>query len=118
MGLDLALGAVVLVAAIRGWLRGFVSQAVRIGGFVACFYLASPVRDQARPYVLSRMPKVDPGLMDRILWWASAAASYVVVVGVVPLLFKLISRPAADGKAQARHDDRGVEVRLRRDHLP
>ncbi|MDG3006380.1 CvpA family protein [Paludisphaera mucosa] len=105
MGLDLTLGAVVLIAAFRGWLRGFVSQAVRIGGFVACFYLADPVRDQARPYVLARLPKVDPALMDRILWWASAAASYIVVVGVVTLALKMARRPDATGKVDLRRDN-------------
>ncbi|WP_165244457.1 CvpA family protein [Paludisphaera soli] len=105
MGLDLALGAVVLIAAIRGWLRGFVSQAVRIAGFVACFYLADPVRDQARPHVLARLPKVDPALMERILWWCSAAASYIVVVGVTMLLIKLARRPDATGKVEARRDN-------------
>jgi uncharacterized membrane protein required for colicin V production len=105
MGLDLALGAVVLVAAIRGWLRGFVSQAIRLSGFVGCFYLADPVRDQARPYVLTRLPKVDPALMDRMLWWASAVASYVVVVGLATLAIKLMRRPDASGKPEARRDD-------------
>lgn len=105
MGLDLALGAVVLIAAIRGWLRGFVSQAIRFAGFVACFYLAGPVRDQARPHVLARLPKVDPGLMDRILWWTSAAAAYVVIVGTITLLIKLARRPDPSGKAEARRDD-------------
>jgi uncharacterized membrane protein required for colicin V production len=105
MGLDLALGAVILFAAIRGWLRGFVSQAIRLSGFVGCFYLADPVRDQARPYVLTRLPKVDPALMDRMLWWASAVASYVVVVGVATLAFKMMRRPDASGKLEARRDD-------------
>ena len=105
MGLDVALGAVVLIAAIRGWLRGFVSQAIRMAGFVACFYAAAPLRDQARPYVLERLPKVDPALMDRILWWTAAAASYVVIVGVATLLVKLARRPDASGKSEARRDD-------------
>jgi uncharacterized membrane protein required for colicin V production len=105
MGLDLALGAVVLLAAIRGWLRGFVSQAVRLSSFVGCFYLADPVRDQARPYVLPRLPKVDPALMDRILWWASAVASYVVVVGLASLAIKMMRRPDPSGEPEARRDD-------------
>ena len=105
MGLDLALGAVILFAAIRGWLRGFVSQAIRLSGFVGCFYLADPVRDQARPYVLARLPKVDPALMDRILWWASAVVSYVVVVGLATLAIKMMRRPDASGKPEARRDD-------------
>ena len=106
MGLDLALGAVILLAAIRGWLRGFVSQAIRLAGFVGCFYLADPVRDQARPYVLSRLPKVDPALMDRMLWWASAVVSYVVVVGLATLAIKLMRRPDASGSSETRRDDR------------
>lgn len=105
MGLDLALGAVVLIAAIRGWLRGFVSQAIRITGFVACFYVAGPARDQARPHVLARLPKVDPALMDRILWWASAAAAYVVLVGAATIVVKLAHRPSADGEPSARRDN-------------
>ena len=105
MGLDLALGAVILVAAIRGWLRGFVGQAIRLSGFVGCFYLADPVRDQARPYVLPRLPKVDPALMDRMLWWASAIASYIVVVGLATLAIKMMRRPDAAGKPEARRDD-------------
>jgi uncharacterized membrane protein required for colicin V production len=105
MGLDLALVAVVLIAAIRGWFRGFVSQAIRIAGFVACFYLAAPVRDQARPYVLERLPKVDPVLIDRILWWTSAATSYIVIVGTATLIVKLARRPDATGKPDARRDN-------------
>ncbi|APW63869.1 CvpA family protein [Paludisphaera borealis] len=105
MGLDLALSAVILFAAIRGWLRGFVSQAIRLSGFVGCFYLADPVRDQARPYVLTRLPKVDPALMDRILWWASAVVAYVVVVGVATLAIKMMRRPDVSGKPEARRDD-------------
>ncbi len=105
MGLDLALGAVILFAAIRGWLRGFVGQAVRIAGFVGCFYLADPVRDQARPHVLARLPKVDPALMDRILWWSCAVVSYVVVVGLVTLAIKVARRPDASGKPESRRDN-------------
>ncbi len=106
MGLDLAVGAVVLIAAIRGWLRGFVGQAIRIAGFVACFYLAGPVRDHARPYVATRLPRIDPALVDRMLWWASALAAYVVLVGVATILVKLGRRPDASGDAPARRDDR------------
>lgn len=105
MGLDLAVGAVVLIAAIRGWLRGFVGQAIRIAGFVACFYLAGPVRDHARPYVAPKLPRIDPALVDRMLWWASALAAYVVLVGAAAILVKLARRPDASGEAPARRDD-------------
>ena len=53
MGLDLALGGLVLLAAIRGWFKGFVMQAVRLSGLVACVYAADPIRDQVRPRVLA-----------------------------------------------------------------
>ncbi len=75
MGLDLTLVVIILVAALRGWLKGFVSQAVRIAGFIACFYLADPVREQVRPYALGKMPAIEAGLLDRILWWVAAVVS-------------------------------------------
>ena len=96
MGLDLTIGAVILIAAIRGWIKGFVSQAVRIAGFIACVYLANPVREQARPYVLARVPKIDPALMDRILWWVSAVVSYIVLVGLTTLAIQMMRTPALE----------------------
>ena len=60
MGLDLALGLIVLLAAIRGWLKGFVLQAIRLAGLVACVYAADPVRDLAKPYVLPNLPSIRP----------------------------------------------------------
>lgn len=105
MGLDVALGIVILFAALRGWIKGFVSQTVRLIGFVACFYLADPVRDQARPYVLANLPKIDPALMDRILWWVSAVISYVVLVGLVTLTIQVMRTPPTPGIPQSRRND-------------
>lgn len=105
MGLDLALAAVILFSGIRGWLRGFVSQAVRIAGFVGCFYLADVARDQARPYVLERLPKIEPELLDRLLWWVCAVVCYVVTVGLVTLAIKLSRRPDPAGSPGARRDN-------------
>lgn len=105
MGLDLALAAVILISGIRGWLRGFVSQAVRVAGFVGCFYLAGPARDQARPYVLDRLPKIEPALLDRLLWWVCAVVCYVVTVGLVTLAIKLSRRPDASGSPRVRRDN-------------
>jgi uncharacterized membrane protein required for colicin V production len=92
MGLDLALGGLVLITAIRGWFRGFVLQAVRLVGLVACVYAADPVRDQAKPYVLPYLPSVKPELVDRGLWWCSAILSYVVLVGLASLALKIYRR--------------------------
>ena len=115
MGLDLALGAIVLFAAFRGWLKGFANQAVRIVGFIACFYLADPLRDQARPYILTKTPAINPGLMDRILWWIAAVVSYVLLVGLTTLIIQLSRNPSPDDSTlNARREDRigGVLIGL------
>lgn len=106
MGLDWALAAMILIGALRGWFKGFVSQAVRIGGFLTCFYLADPVRDLARPYVLAKLPTIDPGLMDRILWWTSAVVSYIALVGLVTLVFQLMQSAPEKGEIRSRRGDR------------
>jgi uncharacterized membrane protein required for colicin V production len=106
MGLDVALGVIILIAAIRGWLQGFVYQAIRIAGLVACIYLAAPVREQAKPHVVAYLPTIQPDLVDRLLWWVSAAISYVVLVGVTTLLIKMTRRPEIPGiPAQSSRND-------------
>jgi uncharacterized membrane protein required for colicin V production len=97
MGLDVALGVVILIAAIRGWLQGFVYQAIRLAGLVACIYLAAPVREQAKPYVVAYLPTIPPEWLDRLLWWSAAAISYVVLVGVTTLAIKMTRRPEIPG---------------------
>ena len=105
MGLDVALGVLILVAAIRGWIQGFVYQAVRLAGLVACVYLADPVRDHAKPYILPYLPTIQPELVDRLLWWVSAVVSYVVLVGLTTLVIKMTRRPEIPGLPQTgRHD--------------
>jgi uncharacterized membrane protein required for colicin V production len=97
MGLDVALGVVILIAAIRGWLQGFLYQVIRIGGLVACVYLAAPVRDQAKPYVAQYLPVIPQDLLDHILWWVSASVSYIVLVGAATLVLKMTRRPEIPG---------------------
>src|SRR4051794_18851947 len=92
MGLDLALGGLVAVMAIRGWFKGFVLQAIRLGGVVLCVYAADPVRDVAKPEVIGYLPTIRPDLVDRLLWWASAVVAYVVLVGLSTLAVKLYRR--------------------------
>ena len=83
MGLDIALGVVIFLAAIRGWFKGFLYQTVRIAGLIACVYLAAPVRQQVRPHLAPHFTSIQPEMLDRILWWGSCVASYVVLVGLV-----------------------------------
>jgi uncharacterized membrane protein required for colicin V production len=105
MGLDLALGVVILIAAFRGWFRGFISQAGRIGGLIACVYIADPVRDYAKPRVLPYLPSIPTDLVDRVLWWVSAVLTYVVLVGVVTLIIKITRRPEIPGLPEASRND-------------
>ena len=105
MWLDVTLGGIILIAAFRGWLQGFVTQAVRIAGLVACVYLAEPVRDYAKPHVLAYLPTIRPELVDRLLWWVAAVTSYVVLVGVATLVIKMTRRPEIPGIAQTGRND-------------
>jgi hypothetical protein len=89
MGLDIALGIMILLGAIRGWFRGFVLQAIRLGGLVGCVYAADPIRDHARPYVLPYLGNIPPYLLDRMLWWTSAVVAYVTMVGLATIAVKL-----------------------------
>jgi hypothetical protein len=106
MGLDLALGSLIAMAAIRGWFKGFTSQAVRLFGLAGCFYLAGPVREQARPFVFSKLPSLDPGLLDRILWWTCAVVSYLVLVGFSTLAIQLMKTPPEPGMPRSHRQDR------------
>lgn len=106
MGLDVALGVVILIAALRGWLKGFVYQVIRLGGLVASFYLADPVRDQVKPYVMPYLASIPPGWMDRLIWWVSASINYILIVGVATLAMKMTRRPEIPGvPAQRSRND-------------
>jgi hypothetical protein len=104
MGLDIALGIMVLLGAIRGWFRGFVNQAVRLGGLAGCVYAADPLRDYARPYVLPYLANVPPNLLDRMLWWTSAVVAYVTMVGLSSIAVKLY-RKRPYGEPEPNHAD-------------
>jgi Colicin V production protein len=92
MGLDIALGIMVFLGALRGWFRGFMLQAIRLSGLVGCVYAAGPIRDYARPYVVPYLASVPPAMLDRMLWWSSAVVSYLTMVGLATLAVKLYRR--------------------------
>src|SRR5262249_22183424 len=77
---------------------------IRIAGIVAAAYLAVPVRDQAKPYVLEYFPAMRPDLVDRILWWVSAVVAYFVIVGVASLVVAM-SRRHPYGLAEPNRGD-------------
>ncbi len=104
MGLDIVLGIVILVGAVRGWLRGFLIQAIRLAGLVGCVYVAAPVRDMARPYVATYFKTIRPELLDRILWWTAAVVVYVVSVGLASLFLKM-QRRRPFGEAEPNRTD-------------
>lgn len=92
MGLDITLGILVLLAGIRGWLKGFVLQAIQITAIIGCVYLADPVRDLAKPYAHDYFPTIRPELMDKLLWWVAAVVSYLILSGVPTSLVRLYRR--------------------------
>ncbi len=92
MGLDIVLGGLVLVGAVRGWFRGFVIQAIRLGGVVACVYAAAPLRDLARPHVRDYLNGLRPELLDRLLWWTACVLGYVVSVSLASAMVRLYRR--------------------------
>jgi uncharacterized membrane protein required for colicin V production len=105
MGLDLALGIIILVAAFRGWFQGFIAQAVWIASIVACVYLADPVRAYAKPHVLPYLTSIQPDLVDRLLWWVAAVAMHVLLVGLATLVIKMTRRPEIPGITQSTRND-------------
>jgi uncharacterized membrane protein required for colicin V production len=105
MGLDLALAVVIVIVAFRGWFQGFVGQAVRLVSLVACVYLADWVRRYGRPYVDPYLSTIQPDLVDRLLWWVSAVATYIVLVGIALLIVKMTRRPEIPGISQSGRND-------------
>jgi uncharacterized membrane protein required for colicin V production len=105
MGLDLTLGVIILIAAFRGWFQGFVSQAVRLSSLVVAVYLAAHVRDYVKPYVTPYLSSIQPDLVERLLWWVSAVATFLVLVGVVMLVVKMTRRPEIPGISQRGRND-------------
>src|SRR4051794_5163117 len=85
MGLDLALGGLVLLVALRGWFKGFVVQAIRLGALVAAAYAAVPAREYAKPYVAEYLPTIRADISGRLMWWVAAIVCYFVFAGVASL---------------------------------
>ncbi len=104
MGLDLAMGGLILLSAIRGWLKGFVVQAIRLVGLVAAVFAAAPARDQIRSYVASQFPTVKPEIMDRMLWWSVAIAGYFLIVGAASLVVAVSRRKTFGVEETSRGD--------------
>ena len=104
MGLDIAVGVVVLVGAIRGWFRGFVLQAVRLLSLIGAVFLAAPVRELIRPYVAPYLATIRVDLLDRMLWWASGVLTFLVLAGVGGGLVRLSRRRNYDDSEISRLD--------------
>jgi uncharacterized membrane protein required for colicin V production len=105
--MDIALGLVVLATAIRGYLRGFVLQAIRLGGLVACVFVADPIRDYALPQLAPQFPTIAPDLLSRLTWWTAAGLSFVVITGLGGLTYRM-SRHRTLGEAEPNYADQGA----------
>ena len=68
MALDIAAGVIVLLAAIRGYRRGFITQAIGLAALVGCVYAADPMRDFALPYAQAKFPTIQAPLFAKLLW--------------------------------------------------
>ena len=106
MGLDVTLGVLVLLAGIRGWMRGFTLQAVRLCALVGSVYLADPIRDVAAPYAREQLPTVAPALLDRFLWWIASLAAFLVISGITTMLIKA-ARKRPYGEVEPKRGDQG-----------
>jgi len=107
MGLDLTLGALVLIAAIRGWFKGFLLQALGLTALVSAVYLADPIRDFARPHAQEHLPAIQPELLDKLLWWVGGVLAAVVISGVGKGLIRA-SRRRSFGEPESRIGDQGA----------
>lgn len=111
MGVDITLGVLVLLCAVRGWFKGFLRQAIPLGALVGCVYLADPVRDLARPHALKSFPSIGPEVMDRLLWWSGAAVSYLIVAGIGLSIAKSM-RKRTYGDPEPNRADQGAGFTL------
>ena len=105
MGLDIALGIVILIGAIRGWFRGFLLPAIRLASLVGCVYAAAPIREYARPHVVPYLTTVPAARLDQLLWWLSAFTAFVVVTGLSGLIIAMQRRKPAFGEPDANRAD-------------
>ncbi len=106
MGLDIAFGVIVLLAALRGWFKGFFLQAIQLAALVGCVYLADPMRDLARPYAREYIT-INFNVLDRLLWWTAAVLSYIVTSGVAISLLRLAQRRGSPDQ-DVRRGDQGL----------
>jgi hypothetical protein len=83
---------VVLIAAVRGWLKGFLSQAISLSAMIACVYIASPMRDAARPHARHYLPAMHAGVLDRLLWWGGAVVGFIALSGLGHYLLRFRRR--------------------------
>lgn len=112
MGLDIALGVIVLVWALRGWLKGFLDQALQLTGLVAGVYAAGPIRDLAMPRLAPHLPSVDPSILQRLVWWSAAVLSWVIVAGLGSMLLKLSRKRPAGMAPEPSYSDQSAGLLL------
>lgn len=98
MGWDVAAGLILLWSALRGYFHGFLVPALKLSALIGSVYLAGPVRDFALPHVQPYFTAIAPATFAKMLWWAGAFGSYLVVAfvacGSVGLVRKRIERGA------------------------
>lgn len=97
MGVDVTLGVLILIGAVRGWFKGFILQVISLTALLSSVYLADPIRDFARPYAQEHFPGIRMELLDKLLWWCAAVIAALVIGGLGKGILKAYrSRSYAD----------------------
>ena len=109
MGLDVALGLMILFGGVRGWFKGFLAQSIQIGGIIASVYLATPIRELVRPKIKSMLASVDPVVLEKLIWWGAVFLCYVLIRALASALINVTRRPPVPGvPADSRFGDRSA----------
>ncbi len=107
MALDIAAGVIVLLASIRGYRSGFISQAIGLAAIVGCVYAADPLRDFALPYAQAKFPTIQAPLFAKLLWWTAAVLGFVVMAGLATTIVKLLKTKPYNGEPDRAPADLG-----------
>ncbi|MEO6810815.1 MAG: CvpA family protein [Isosphaeraceae bacterium] len=107
MGVDVTLGVLILIGAVRGWFKGFFLQVIGLTALLSSVYLADPIRDFARPHAQEHFPGIRPELLDKLLWWCAAVIAALVIGGLGKGILKAYRRRSY-AEPEPNRGDQGV----------
>lgn len=107
MALDIAAGVIVLLAALRGYRRGFIAQTIGLAALVACVYAADPLRDLVLPHAQAKFPTIQAPLLSKLLWWTAGVLGFVVMAGLATTIVKLMKAKTYAAEPERDAADQG-----------